>query len=47
MMSGELASLVSRLEAVTTRLESLASRGGGGGGGGGGVEGRWSSVMSE
>lgn len=31
-MSGDLSSLVARLEAVTTRLESCASRGGGGAG---------------
>ena len=34
-MAENLASLVTRLEAVTVKLESLASRGGGGGGGGG------------
>ena len=31
-MSGELAGLVSRLEAVTVRLEKVATKGGGGAG---------------
>lgn len=33
-MSGDLAGLVSRLEAVTNRLEKVASKGGAGGGSG-------------
>ena len=49
MSTADLAGLVSRLETVTTRLETVAARGGGGGGGGegggggrgrGGMEGR-------
>ena len=34
MSAADLAGLVSRLETVTTRLETVAARGGGGGGGG-------------
>ena len=33
-MAAELQGLISRLESVTTRLESVAASGGGGGGGG-------------
>lgn len=41
-MSGDMAGLVSRLEAVTTRLETLAAKRGAAGGGGdvGGGEGK-------
>ena len=44
-MSGDLKAIVNRLEAVTSRLEGLAAKGGSGSGGGGGADGKSDSHL--